>query len=90
MEYSLVISRAAKRDFDALDVPLRNRILTRLEWLASNSDQASHYRLQGAPNDLPLYRFRVGDYRVLYWKDDEARVLTVFRIRHRSVVYRDI
>jgi len=32
--------------------------------------------------------FRVGDYRVLYTIDDDARVVTVIAIGHRREVYR--
>jgi mRNA interferase RelE/StbE len=31
---------------------------------------------------------RVGDYRMLYTIDDDARVVTVFAIGHRREVYR--
>ena len=34
------------------------------------------------------YRLRVGVYRVLYEIDDENRIITVFRVRHRREVYR--
>ncbi len=34
-----------------------------------------------------LYRIRVGDYRV-YGVDDEAKVVTVHYVRHRSQAYR--
>jgi len=34
------------------------------------------------------YRIRVGVYRIIYEVDDAARVVTVYRIRHRREVYR--
>ena len=91
MEYSLLILSTAKRDLDVLDPVWRERVLSRLEWLAKNADQVAHHRLQGLPEQLSaLFRFRVADYRVLYWKDDEKKVLKVFRVRHRSQVYRKL
>ncbi len=35
-----------------------------------------------------LYRIRVGDYRVIYGVADEAKVVTVHYVRHRSQAYR--
>jgi mRNA-degrading endonuclease RelE of RelBE toxin-antitoxin system len=70
---------------------LRARILGRLEWLAKNADQIAHHRLQNIPQDLSgLCRFRVGDYRVLYWKNEQPPSLRVHRICHRSVAYRQL
>lgn len=34
------------------------------------------------------HRIRVGNYRILYQIDDENKTIYVFRIRHRSDVYR--
>ena len=31
---------------------------------------------------------RIGDYRIIYTIDDDARVVTIVRIRHRRDVYR--
>lgn len=36
------------------------------------------------------FRFRVGDYRVLFEVDDETRTVTVRDVAHRSEVYRDL
>jgi mRNA interferase RelE/StbE len=89
VEYSLVILKSAESDLDSLDAPVRNRIVARLEWLAKNADQVSHHRLQGMPESLSgLCRFRVGDYRILYWLKEAPPSLFVFRVRHRSTVYK--
>jgi mRNA-degrading endonuclease RelE of RelBE toxin-antitoxin system len=91
VEYSLVILYHAKPDLEALDVALRARILSRLDWLAKNADQIVHHRLQNVSEELiGLCRFRVGDYRVLYWKQEQPPRLSVYRILHRSVAYRNL
>ena len=33
-------------------------------------------------------RLRVGDYRVVYTVDEQHKIITIFRIRHRKDVYR--
>ena len=35
-----------------------------------------------------LHSARRGDYRVIYRKDDDARIVTVIAIEHRSDIYR--
>lgn len=46
------------------------------------------------PNIKPLkgdfagfYRFRTGDYRVLYTIDDNAQIVSILTIKHRSEAY---
>jgi mRNA interferase RelE/StbE len=34
------------------------------------------------------YRIRVGDYRIVYAFDDDARLVLIARIAHRREVYR--
>jgi len=48
-----------------------------------------HHHLSNLPDDLAgLCRFRVGDYRILYWRYPSEAVLKIYRIRHRRDVYR--
>jgi mRNA interferase RelE/StbE len=35
----------------------------------------------------PRYRLRVGDWRVLYTIDDQAREVRIYRIKHREKAY---
>ncbi|MBI2152730.1 MAG: type II toxin-antitoxin system RelE/ParE family toxin [Candidatus Rokubacteria bacterium] len=35
-----------------------------------------------------LWRIRVGDYRVIYSIDDDARIVDISAVRHRSDAYR--
>jgi len=37
-----------------------------------------------------FWRIRVGDYRVVYYINDELREVIVVRAEHRSVVYRGL
>jgi mRNA interferase RelE/StbE len=38
--------------------------------------------------DPPLYRLRVGDYRILYQVEDDVLVFLVVQVGHRKDVYR--
>lgn len=43
--------------------------------------------LEGAER---LYRVRVGDYRIVYEVDMDAKQITIHYVRHRSEVYRNL
>jgi len=48
-----------------------------------------HRRLVGMPEDLAgLCKMRVGDFRILYWHYPAQKLVRIYRIQHRSEVYR--
>ena len=83
--YSLHFKPSVQKDLDALPKPLIARILDRLEQLKSDPLPRQSTKLHGAER---LYRFRVGDYRIVYEFDTETMRITVHYIRHRREVYR--
>ena len=64
--------------------PLRERIGDAVEALAADPRPPSATKLAGRDD----YRVRVGDYRIVYAVDDDARLVIVARIAHRREVYR--
>ena len=43
------------------------------------------------PDDLAgLCKLRIGDYRILYWIYHDKKVVRIYRVAHRSDVYRDL
>ena len=77
---------SAARELQKLDAPTARRILARLRWLAANFDILRPEALTG--DMAGLFKFRVGDYRVIYEALTEDRVLVVHIIGHRREVYR--
>jgi len=76
---------------DRLSVDIRTAIIRRLEWLRINAKTVVHHRLHNLPDDLSgLCRLRHGDYRILYWHYQADRTLKVYRVQHRSEVYRGL
>ena len=70
-------------DLRRLDKPTARRVLDKLEHALSASPDA------GTPlvgEFRGLFRYRVGDYRVIYTKTSEG--VLVLRIGHRKNVYR--
>ena len=69
---------------------VRVGLIRRLDWLRKNASAVIHHRLQNMPDDLAgLCRLRQGDYRILYWHYTREKILKVYRVQHRSAVYRD-
>jgi len=88
--YRIVVTPAAARDLASLtrrppDKHLLARIDTAILGLAQIPRPPGSIKLQGAD----LWRIVVGDYRVIYAIDDEQRVITAARVRHRREVYRE-
>ena len=81
MKYDVVFKPAAVRDLEALDGPVARRILSKIE--AMRDDLAGD--VKRLTKHTPGWRLRVGDWRVLF--DVAGRLITVWRIVHRSQAY---
>jgi len=60
-------------------------------WLAQNAAVMVHRRLVGMPDELAgLCKVRVGDRRILYSVYHAEKIVRIYRLQHRSEVYRDL
>lgn len=88
MAWRIEYARSAQKAVKKLDPPTQQRIRDYLERrVASLSDP----RELGDPLKgqlAGLWRYRVGDYRVVCQLNDDALVVLVLRIGHRRHVYR--
>ena len=82
--YRIDLSRRAEKDLDRLPARGAARVIAALRGLAAEP------RPRGASKLVAVegYRVRLGEYRIIYDVDDAARLVTVYRIRHRREVYR--
>jgi mRNA interferase RelE/StbE len=76
--------RKALRQFD---VGTRKDVLEAIRSLGANPRPPGVRPLKG---HRPWLRLRVGDYRIIYDVDDDARVVTVSVVGHRRDVYRGL
>jgi mRNA interferase RelE/StbE len=89
--YRVEIGLRADAQLAELDAAIGATIERRIAWLADNAETVVHRRLVGMPDDLAgLCKLRVGDYRVLYWIYHPQTVVRIYRIQHRSEVYRQL
>lgn len=83
--YKLAIKKSARKELDSLPEQIFLKIDGSILLLKENSfpyPQAK--KLKGEDKR----RFKVGDYRVVYSIDEEQKIITIFRVRHRKDVYR--
>jgi len=87
MPYAVLLTPEARDDLAQLDDSIRSRLLDKLEWIGNNADYLRHEALQG-DTWRDCYRYRVGDYRVIYRLQQSRSRLIVLRLAHRREVYR--
>ncbi|GGM84971.1 hypothetical protein GCM10012275_64660 [Longimycelium tulufanense] len=85
MTYRVQITRAAAKTIQALDKPIRRRVLTAIEGLATNPRPHGCVKLTGHD----AWRIRVGDYRIVYEIHDAVLLIIVIDAGHRREIYRD-
>ncbi|MBI4321529.1 MAG: type II toxin-antitoxin system RelE/ParE family toxin [Chloroflexi bacterium] len=85
--HSVHIAGPAEKQIDNLPDQTAKRIQAAIVALAQNPRPPGCKKLRAQP---PLYRIRVGDYRVVYDVDDQAQTVLVLHIKHRKHVYRDL
>jgi len=82
--YSIRILRRAVKDTAGLPKSYARLVSQHIDSLAENPRPRDAKKLQGTM----AHSLRIGVYRVLYDIDDEARTVTIYRVKHRSEAYR--
>jgi mRNA interferase RelE/StbE len=83
--YSVSLAPSARKELRQLPTQDLARVHQKIVHLASNPRPHGSEKLAGSDD---VYRFRQGDYRVVYEVDDSVRQVTVLRVRHRREAYR--
>jgi mRNA interferase RelE/StbE len=86
MPYYILIKKQARKTLQSLSRPDRNRITEKIMLLSQNpNDSALDVKsLQGEP----LYRLRVGQWRIIFDKDDDLKIIAIERIKPRGDAYK--
>jgi mRNA interferase RelE/StbE len=86
LTWKIEFDRAAERAFLRLDSTIRSRIRSYLDELSTLSDP--HLRGKGLVGDRAgLWRYRVGDYRVICRFENDRLIILVVEVGHRSSIY---
>lgn len=75
--------RRAERDMRRLDPPVQRRVFAALDRLAEDDPSLDVLKLTGQEQ----WRLRVGDWRVLFERDESIRVIAVIRVLPRGRAY---
>jgi mRNA interferase RelE/StbE len=87
VNYKVVFSSSAHKQIKKLDAFQRQVILS---WVKKNLDGTDNPRKHGkalTENLSNLWRYRVGDYRIIAEIIEKEVVISVIKIGHRSRVY---
>ncbi len=79
MAYSIEIVRTARKQVLSLPREAQIEIARAIDRLAKSPRPSGCKKLRGTD----LWRLRVGRYRVVYFIDDEARLITVLKVAPR-------
>ncbi len=82
--YKVVFEKEAEKEFLKLDKSAQILIAKKLKDLQNGNfsgDKALKGKYKGK------FRKRAGDYRIIYYKENNILVITIIRIAHRKEVY---
>jgi mRNA interferase RelE/StbE len=86
MSFRIVWEQDALEALDKLDSGVAQRILIRINWLASNFENIKPQALSGALKGY--FKFRIGNYRVIYSLDHKEKELVIELLGHRRAIYK--
>jgi mRNA interferase RelE/StbE len=87
LAFRVEYAKSVAKDLKPLPKRVRERALETVENVLANDP------FQGKPlsgSYKGLYRFRIGEYRIIYSIERDKLVVFVLRIRHRKDAYRGI
>lgn len=87
MSYSIHWTGEALEKLEKLNSPIQKRIKSKVNWLAENFEQITPLPLTA--NLAGFFKFRVGDYRVVYTFNHDLKVIKVCLVGHRREIYED-
>ena len=83
MSYRLVYTERAAKDIQRLNLPIRERVR---KALIRYENDPLRYAEGLRQSTLGSYRFRIGDYRVVF--DLEGEEIVILMVGHRREIYR--
>ena len=87
MVYKVEYAKGVAKDLKKLPLSVKTKALDIVEQLLAKDPKA------GRPLSGPykgLWKYRIGDYRIIYSIEDKAITILVLRIRNRKDVYEGI
>lgn len=88
MAWRIEIDKSVQRSMKKLDKEIARRIVAKLREISQLEDPRSMGKGL-VENKSGLWRYRVGDYRIVVDIEDDVLLILVVDVAHRSEVYRN-
>lgn len=86
--YRIKTTPTFDRDIKKLDRQIAKRIIKKIEWLASQS-KLPDLSVKYLPKNLEgLQKYRIGDWRILFWVDEKKKEIILYGVAHRKEIYK--
>ena len=86
MKYQVQIKKQASKKLNSLATNEKHRIVEKIKWLGDNPDDVRLDIKKMAGSDS--FRLRVGDWRVIFDRDDKIKVIFIEKLKSRGDVYK--
>jgi mRNA interferase RelE/StbE len=83
-------NKKAEKEFDKIDRPIQQKITTYVTThiICAKNPRLFGHALKGSLRDL--WRYRVGNYRLICYIDDKNQMIKIMHIGHRKDVYETV
>ncbi|AQG80583.1 type II toxin-antitoxin system RelE family toxin [Spirosoma montaniterrae] len=85
--YELLFTEKATKNLKKIPKADAKRILVKLDELAANPGEAANVK-QLMNHPIAGFRLRVGNYQVLFSREDKLRIIEVVNVGSRKDIYR--
>jgi len=88
--YQIKTTPTFDKDIEKLDRPIAKRMIKKTEYLA-NHPELLRFPVKYLPKHLEgLQKYRVGDWRILFWVDHRKKKITLYGVEHRGRAYKKL
>ena len=88
MAWTIKFNDIAESQFKKLDPPIKKRIINYLNERIEGCKNPRHFGESLKGNKSGLWRYRVGDYRIICEIKDHELVVLALNIGHRKIIYK--
>jgi mRNA interferase RelE/StbE len=84
-KYTITFARSARKELEALDERIIIRLFPKIENLSVNPRPDGCRKLTGNKH---LWRIRVGNFRIVYYINDDKNLVDIIAVRDRKDAYK--
>ncbi len=85
MAYNVILLEQSLEELALLDKQIAKRILYKIGTYLVKSPKTLGKPLKG--EFAGFFKYRIGDWRIIYYLDEESNTITITKIGHRKEVY---